>query len=42
MTMLRRLDRLLEPTKDEAPTTPAFLEAQQIQHHTPALAKASR
>src|SRR5467141_779896 len=41
MTVLRRLDCLLEPTKDKVLETHAFLEGHQIQHHAPALAKAS-
>jgi type I restriction enzyme M protein len=41
MTVLRRLDCLLEPTKDKVLEAHAFLEGHQIQHHAPALAKAS-
>lgn len=41
MTVLRRLDCLLEPTKDEVLKTHDFLEKQKIREQAPALARAA-
>ncbi len=41
MTVLRRLDCLLEPTKDKVLATYAFLEKNNIQQQAPALSQAS-
>jgi type I restriction enzyme M protein len=41
MTVIRRLDCLLEPTKDEVLKRYEFLIAQKIHEHTPQLTKAS-
>lgn len=41
MTVLRRLDCLLEPTKDKVLKTYEFLEEKKIQQQAPALSKAS-
>jgi type I restriction enzyme M protein len=42
MTVLRRLDCLLEPTKDKVLETHTFLEEQGIKQQAPALSKAAR